>query len=61
MKTKKSKTVYQVSVFTPIKDGNHYTVHSRLYECEDQANTYAAQFDAESWITKVQEWHLPQH
>jgi len=59
--TTKTKVFYLVTVFTPIKDGNHYTARSCLYECKQKADKYAAMFDEGVYITDIQEWHLPQH
>lgn len=59
--TTKTKVFYVVTIFTPIKDGNHYAAHNRLYECKQKADKYAAKFMDGPWITDIQEWHLPQH
>jgi len=57
----KTKVFYLVTVFTPIKDGNHYHAHSRLYYTLEKATNYAAMFKNGDWITDVTERHLPQH
>ena len=59
--TTKTKAFYLVTVFTPIKDGNHYCASSKLFYTYEEALNYAAKFEDGDWITEITERHLPQH
>ena len=58
MKMKKTKTQYQVSVFTAIKDGTHFALTSSLFGSLQDAKKYAAMFDDRALVL-IEERHLP--
>lgn len=57
----KTKLFYQVTVLTPIKDGNSYSASIRLFETKKQADNHVAQYTHSLYITEITERHLPQY